>query len=165
MRRTIIGLRLVIRRHSALLSFWRCSHFTPCLPSPLPRLLRATRLIVPLRFPHSYALLVPDRAHRKLAVRKGYASEVPPREVGKHRVPLEAQLRRFSEGSFGRLQFNLLPMNPVSLLLHNLTSHPERPRTWARGCRAPRPAGRPPAIPWPLRPSRRPGLRVEPRRG
>src|SRR5829696_7667148 len=88
--RHTIGLRLIIRGHSALLSFWRCSRFMPCVPSLLLSLV-ATRPTLLLRFPLFNALLVPDRAHSKLAVGARYAPEVPPREVGKHRVALEAQ--------------------------------------------------------------------------
>src|SRR5215213_8762685 len=54
-------------------------------------LLLTTRPTLLIRLPLSDALLVPDRPHRKLAVGARYAAEVPPGEVGQHRVPLKAQ--------------------------------------------------------------------------
>src|SRR5215204_1016279 len=57
--------------------------------SPLPLLL-TTRLVLPF-FPFLDAFLVPHRPHGKLTVGARYAPEVPPRQVRKHRVSLEAQ--------------------------------------------------------------------------
>jgi hypothetical protein len=54
-------------------------------------LLLATRPTLLLRFPLSDARLVPDRSHGEQAVGTRYAAEVPPREVGEHSVPFEAQ--------------------------------------------------------------------------
>jgi hypothetical protein len=61
-------------------------------------LLRATRPTLLLGFPLSNALLVPDGPHGKQAVGARYAAEVPPREVGKHGVPLEPQPLAQSRG-------------------------------------------------------------------
>src|SRR5215208_1038182 len=87
-------------------TFSRLPRFTSHLPSCDPRitfyaslpLLLTTRSILLLRFPLFDALLVPDRPHGKLAVRSRYAPEVPPREVGKHRLALETQPPAQSRG-------------------------------------------------------------------
>src|SRR5215208_1222061 len=67
------------RRRDELRSFHRCRSYLPRGPTFL------------FGFPLLEALLVPDRSHSKLAVGARYASEVPPRQVGKHCVTLEAQ--------------------------------------------------------------------------
>ena len=61
-------------------------------------LLFSTPPILLLLFPLSDALLVPDRSHGKLTIRAGYAAEVPSRQVGEHRVSLEAQPSAQSRG-------------------------------------------------------------------
>src|SRR5215208_6211135 len=53
--------------------------------------LMSLRLMLRTKTDSIGALLVPDRSHSKLAVGARYAPEVPPRQVGKHRITLEAQ--------------------------------------------------------------------------
>src|SRR5215208_1907501 len=86
--------------------------------------LPTTRPVLLLRFPLSDTLLVPDRTHSKLAVGARYATEVPPGEVSKHRIPLEAQSPAQSRGvqNFVVLWY----LYPVKIcLLHHERHHTE----------------------------------------
>jgi hypothetical protein len=70
-------------------------------------------------FPLPNALLIPDRSHSKLAVRAGYAPEVPPGEVREHRIPLEAQPPAQGRGVQDLVILGHLYAIEISLLHHD----------------------------------------------